>query len=454
MGDGTEKYKDSVGRFVVLLGEGVGETEALRDAFGEVESLERDLRRYVRQPRFFFAKVPFRPQAHEIAVRPLPAELSAALRAVFLVRTGRPREAAKLVDEALSIAPGLAMAHEAKGHLLLHEGKFEEARRSFDEAARLKPNSYLAHFYGARASRTPGDDAERRERGLRRAMELQPGFAPAYIELAELILARGENLEEGLALARRAVRLRPYDSSYQLTLMRMLQETERSQEAAEVEAGLVRAAHSDPSAHAALLAFYRSSDRWQDVERLLRRAVEQNPTASRAITSLVGFLKDQERPDEAEAVLRAGLKNQPDSPALLNSLSYLYAERGVRLQEALSLIGKALRSEPERSSYLDTKGWVLFRLKRHAEAEKCLRKALSQWESPTYMDHLGDVLEARGALAEAVECWKKALDHRFGSDQLKAALREKIQAAEAELGTSGQSELPSPELLPLEAPSA
>jgi len=68
------------------------------------------------------------------------------------------------------------------------------------------------------------------------------------------------------------------------------------------------------------------------------------------------------------------LARHPDDPEALNSLADLLCESG-RLDEALPLAEKAARARPQSGMILDTKGWILFKQKRHAEAVTTLSQA-------------------------------------------------------------------------------
>jgi TPR repeat protein len=112
-----------------------------------------------------------------------------------------------------------------------------------------------------------------------------------------------------------------------------------------------------------------------------------------------------------------------------NSFAYQAAEDEADLEEALRTIGTVLAREPDEASYLDTHGWVLFKMKRYDKAEKALRMALEKApESPMLLEHLGDCLSARGKAGEAVELWKKAIAKR--SDEDVARVKRKIAEAE------------------------
>jgi tetratricopeptide (TPR) repeat protein len=111
------------------------------------------------------------------------------------------------------------------------------------------------------------------------------------------------------------------------------------------------------------------------------------------------------------------------------------ADRGVRVEEALTLIEKALALEPESGAYLDSLGWANFRLGRIELAEQLIRKAIAQMEhNAVVFDHLGDVLQRSGHLKEAVQYWQQALTGEDEDEELdQAAVQAKIRAAQASL---------------------
>ena len=62
----------------------------------------------------------------------------------------------------------------------------------------------------------------------------------------------------------------------------------------------------------------------------------------------------------------------------LNYLGYLLAVRGEQLDEAIQLVQRALKEEPDNGAYLDSLGWAYFRRGNLDEAEKYLVAAVKQ----------------------------------------------------------------------------
>lgn len=89
---------------------------------------------------------------------------------------------------------------------------------------------------------------------------------------------------------------------------------------------------------------------------------------------------------------RAALSLQPDSPPALNFLGYVLADHERELDQAESMIRRAVQMDPDNGAYVDSFGWVLYRLGRLPEARKLLEKAVSlTGGDPIVHEHLGDV---------------------------------------------------------------
>lgn len=112
----------------------------------------------------------------------------------------------------------------------------------------------------------------------------------------------------------------------------------------------------------------------------------------------------------AEEEFRKVLTMNPENSSAMNYLGYMLADRNVRLEEAHDLIQKAVEREPNNGAYLDSLGWVFFRLNKLPEAEEKLRQALEfMSRDPTVHDHLGDVYFHQGKIREAIAQWQNSL---------------------------------------------
>jgi tetratricopeptide (TPR) repeat protein len=133
--------------------------------------------------------------------------------------------------------------------------------------------------------------------------------------------------------------------------------------------------------------------------------------------------------DAAEKELRKLIAADPANSDALNSLSYMFADRGMRLEEAIDLAERAVKIEPGNPAYLDTLGWALFRQGRVEDAADPLGKAAAILTGNSVIqDHHGDLLAKRGQRAAAIAAWERALAGD-GEQIDRAAIEKKIKAA-------------------------
>ncbi|MDT8390407.1 MAG: hypothetical protein RRC34_07855 [Lentisphaeria bacterium] len=130
--------------------------------------------------------------------------------------------------------------------------------------------------------------------------------------------------------------------------------------------------------------------------------------------------------EKAAALAEKAVKTDPESPLAANYLGYTLADMGKRLDEAETLILRALSQEPENAAYLDSLAWVYFRQARWAEAgyvmARCL-KLIGDDTDAVILDHAGDIFAANGARELARFYWLQALRQE---PENAAAIRGKL----------------------------
>jgi tetratricopeptide (TPR) repeat protein len=148
--------------------------------------------------------------------------------------------------------------------------------------------------------------------------------------------------------------------------------------------------------------------------------------------------------DLAEAEFRKILEVSPDYAPALNYLGYMLADRNVKLAEALTLITKALDLEPNSGAYLDSLGWVYYKMNRLPEAEENLRQALLRTpRDATVHDHMGDVLLRESKVKEAIAQWQLSVQEFEASLPADvepgdvAKVKSKLEAARVRLAKEG-----------------
>jgi tetratricopeptide (TPR) repeat protein len=111
-----------------------------------------------------------------------------------------------------------------------------------------------------------------------------------------------------------------------------------------------------------------------------------------------------------ERDLRSILNIDPENAQALNALGYTLADRTDRYQEALDYIRRAIAKHPDDGAFLDSMGWVQYRLGNFDEALSYLRRAFERVQDGEVAAHLGEALWSAGRHDEAQAHWREALN--------------------------------------------
>jgi tetratricopeptide (TPR) repeat protein len=181
----------------------------------------------------------------------------------------------------------------------------------------------------------------------------------------------------------------------------------------------------------AMAAIYESQERYADAATLLKDLIAREPDDATLVYQYANALDRSGRPAEAESALRALLARDPDNANALNSLGYMFAERGERLDEAVELLQRALKIEPGNPSFLDSLGWAYFRQGQLDLADGPLAAAAAKLpDNSVIQDHLGDLRYRQKRFDEAIAAWKRSLAGD-GESIDRAAIEKKLQEAQA-----------------------
>lgn len=328
------------------------------------------------------------------------------------------------------------------GRLYLREGQNEKAIEALERVFTQQPEYSEGGLLLAAAQEAAGR-VDAAIGTLEETIKHNPGFFRGYVQLIELYegqqrwkeaagaYARAAevnpraNLTEGwaaallnsgapsdaLALLERAIARTKTPDAALLYLLAESQRQLKQLEAAEATVARLRREYPDDPRGVLMtaqlqLAQGRRSEAVGTFADLMKRFPNQ-PTLAYQYAQL---LDEADRPDEAEKVLRDVLAKNPLDAIALNSLGYMFAERGVRLDEAVQLLQRALKIEPGNPSYLDSLGWAYFKQGNLEQADGPLTEAAEKLpENSVIQDHLGDLRYRQGRLSEAIEAWERAL---------------------------------------------
>ena len=147
-----------------------------------------------------------------------------------------------------------------------------------------------------------------------------------------------------------------------------------------------------------------------------------------SLLGIVGLIYDgKEMWAKSDSIYEKALQVDSNEISILNNYAYSLSERGIRLEEALEMVEKSVEADPENSSYLDTIGWVYYKLENYEMAKNYIEKALElNPQSATLSDHLGDIYFKLGVGNKALELWKQAYELDSSRDEIKDKIEKGI----------------------------
>ena len=117
------------------------------------------------------------------------------------------------------------------------------------------------------------------------------------------------------------------------------------------------------------------------------------------------------------------LKLNPDNAGVLNNFAYYLAIEGRDLERALEMSERANRLVGNSSTFLDTQGWILYKLGRLDEAKTIMQRAVSfDMDSAETLFHYAEILYALGDSFMARVYWQRALESGYDADVINQRL--------------------------------
>jgi tetratricopeptide (TPR) repeat protein len=237
------------------------------------------------------------------------------------------------------------------------------------------------------------------------------------------------DIDRAIAETKKALTDTPKDQSLIVTLAMLYGEKADSASATKLLTGLLKGDDSDQEIYLDLAQVEERSRKYADAESSAQKAegLAKDSAEKETIWFMLGAIYERQKEfDPAEQQFRKVLEVNPNNAAVLNYYGYMLADRSVRLDEALSLIQRAVNQEPNNGAYLDSLGWAYFKQGKLAEAEENLQKAVAKSaHDPTVLGHLAEVYlklgqnERAAALMErALSEWQRALPADYEAEKV------------------------------------
>jgi tetratricopeptide (TPR) repeat protein len=341
-------------------------------------------------------------------------------------RQGKYEDALATVKKARKLDPNLLEAGFNEGLLLDILGRFDEAIQTYQEMVDV-----TSHANGAYTDEEKNNRAiflERLGTVLLEENKIDQAIA-AYqkmIEMGGSYAERGyqgqvdayrdaKEFDKAIEVSRKAVANDPKNRDLKVMLAGELAD-QKPDEAFALAKSLLDGATNDEQ-RAVWLAIGQMNvrlRRWKDAEDAFDKA--EPLTTKKEDRTYLFFLRGelaerQKRTDQAEQNFRQALDLDPGNAMTLNYLGYMWADKGIKLPDALKMVKKAVEMEPMNGAYLDSLGWVYFKMGEYELAEDNLRQAVNRTQTdPTVHEHLGDLYEKTGRIRLAAAQWELSLD--------------------------------------------
>jgi tetratricopeptide (TPR) repeat protein len=333
-------------------------------------------------------------------------------------------EALAILERHLQRQPMSLEGRYAYARLLLADGRNDEARAQFERTLAQRPDSPAVLFSLAQLAYQGKQPAEA-TRYLKRYVDLPRSIprdnAPALLFLAQ-IAEEGARPQEAIDWLERVPRGEEYIPATvrRALLMGKLGQVEAAREVLrDATAGSQRERVQLLAAESQVL---REARRNQEAFDVLAAGLERMPDNTDLLYDHAMAAERIDRVAVMEQSLRRLIELRPDHAHAYNALGYTFADRNVRLDEARTLIERALALTPDDPHILDSMGWVLFRQKDYPRALEYLRKAYAQRPEVEIAAHLGEVLWAMGSTDEARTLWREARGREPDNTTLRETL--------------------------------
>ena len=263
---------------------------------------------------------------------------------------------------------------------------------------------------------------------LRMALYLRPDHALAAVTVADLY----EQLKQGAAAIDSYDLVAPGSSmreSADIQAALTLETLGRSDEAIARMREIVGKNPKDGEALASLGGLQRSAKKFDDAIDSYNKAIDLLGTPDRSNWTLfyfraICFERTKQWP-KAEADFRKALTLFPDQPLVLNYLGYSWVDQGVNLDEAFTMLRRAVELRPTDGYVVDSLGWAHYKLGHYDEAAQQLEKAIElKPADPVVNDHLGDAYWRVGRKLEAHFQWNHARDMGPEKDDLPGIIKK------------------------------
>ena len=259
---------------------------------------------------------------------------------------------------------------------------------------------------------------------FKKVIELAKWNPDGWIRLGGLYFDNGK-YDEAIKFMDQAVKQFPQNFAVNLIIGLSYAQSNKNQEAIPYLEKAVELNSRDINALSGYAFTLRQIGKNDDAVFYLKKALLIVPDDVNLLGTLGLIYNEQNKMALSDSVYESALKIDSMNALVNNNYAYSLSERGIELERALKMVKIAIAEDSLNSSYLDTIGWVYFKLNNFNMAKKYLEEAIKVGgESATMLDHLGDIEYKLNNKKESIKLWKKALILDPENESIKKKIKE------------------------------
>ncbi len=353
-----------------------------------------------------------------------PGWAQAAILKSQILRETSEDSAANFLKQFLAAYPKTDDVRIVYARLLAAQKGYLQAREEFRIAQKSKPDDAEIPYAIGLISQQLEDFADA-DVQFKRVIELKPGEpSPVFFNLGTVAEARKLPAEAIDWYGK--VRSGDYFVNAQLKIAAIIAKRDGMPAGRQFLADAQAAQTDAPETRIQLMLaeaqLLRDAKAFNEAFDALSDAINKNPGTADLLYDRAMVAEKIGKLELMEADLRKVIELKPDQAQAYNALGYTFAERNTRLDEAYTLVQKAVSISPDDAFIQDSLGWVQFRRGRVDEALATLKKAYETRRDPEIAAHLGEVLWVKGERAEASKLWQAAQLENPENDSLKTVI--------------------------------
>jgi tetratricopeptide (TPR) repeat protein len=187
----------------------------------------------------------------------------------------------------------------------------------------------------------------------------------------------------------------------------------------------VRLTPKQPEPHVVLGLAHLQSEQYEKASEAFEEGIRHNPKHADLYFNLGTAYDKLNRFEDVVKAMESALTIDPHHADALNYLGYSYAERGIKIDQALSLTRRAVALKPENGYYVDSLGWAFYKSGLLAEALTEIKRAVSLvGDDPVIYEHLGEIYMKQQKLSDAREAWLHSLELDPSNEKLLQRFQE------------------------------